>query len=75
MFSLYYGDDVLKKFGCSPIAIGNIILKPKSLKIADKYAEYNQKRKILSDQNRDGLSEYENFTRKVISGCCIQIYC
>lgn len=75
MFSLYYGENVLIKFGCSRIAIENIILKPKSLKTADKYAEYHQKRKIVSDQNKDGLAEYKNFTRKLISGCCIHIYC
>ena len=31
-FSFYYGEDVLKKLGCSPIAAENIILKPKLLK-------------------------------------------
>lgn len=31
-FSFYYGEDVLKKLGCSPVAVENIILKPKLLK-------------------------------------------
>ena len=31
-FSFYYGEDVLRKLGCSPIAAENIILKPKLLK-------------------------------------------
>ena len=31
-FSFYYGEDVLKKLGCSPVAAENIILKPKLLK-------------------------------------------
>ena len=31
-FSFYYGEEVLKKLGCSPVAAGNIILKPKLLK-------------------------------------------
>ena len=32
VFSFYYGEDVLKKLGCSPVAAENIILKPKLLK-------------------------------------------
>ena len=32
VFSFYYGEDVLKKSGCSPVAAENIILKPKLLK-------------------------------------------
>ena len=31
-FSFYYGEDVLKKLGCSPVAAEDIILKPKLLK-------------------------------------------
>ena len=31
-FSFYYGEDVLKKLGCSPVAAENIIIKPKLLK-------------------------------------------
>jgi IS30 family transposase len=31
-FSFYYGEDVLKKLGCVPVAAENIILKPKLLK-------------------------------------------
>lgn len=31
-FSFYYGEDVLKRLGCSPVAAENIILKPKLLK-------------------------------------------
>ena len=31
-FSYYYGEDVLKRLGCSPVAAENIILKPKLLK-------------------------------------------
>lgn len=31
-FSFYYGEDVLKKLGCSPVAAEIIILKPKLLK-------------------------------------------
>lgn len=31
-FSFYYGEDLLKKLGCSPVAAGDIILKPKLLK-------------------------------------------
>ena len=31
-FSFYYGEDVLKKLGCSPVAAENIILKLKLLK-------------------------------------------
>ena len=31
-FSFYYGEDVLKKHGCSPVAAESIILKPKLLK-------------------------------------------
>ena len=31
-FSFYYGEDLLKKLGCSPVAAENIILKPKLLK-------------------------------------------
>lgn len=31
-FSFYYGEDVLKKLECSPVAAGNIILRPKLLK-------------------------------------------
>ena len=31
-FSFYYGEDVLKKLGCRPVAAENIILKPKLLK-------------------------------------------
>ena len=31
-FSFYYGEDPLKKLGCSPVASENIILKPKLLK-------------------------------------------
>ncbi len=31
-FSFYYGEDVLKKLGCHPVAAENIILKPKLLK-------------------------------------------
>jgi IS30 family transposase len=31
-FSFYYGEEVLKKLGCSPVAAENIILKPKLLK-------------------------------------------
>lgn len=30
--SFYYGEDVLKKLGCRPVAAENIILKPKLLK-------------------------------------------
>ena len=26
-------------------------------------------------KNRDGFSEYKNFERELISGCCTQIYC
>ena len=32
-FSFYYGEDLLKKLGCSPVAAENIILKPKLLKL------------------------------------------
>ncbi len=31
-FSFYYGEDLLKKLGCAPVAAGDIILKPKLLK-------------------------------------------
>ena len=31
-FSFYYGEDLLKKLGCTPVATGDIILKPKLLK-------------------------------------------
>lgn len=31
-FSFYYGEDLLKKLGCSPVKAENIILKPKLLK-------------------------------------------
>ena len=31
-FSFYYGEDMLKKLGCKPVAAENIILKPKLLK-------------------------------------------
>ncbi len=31
-FSFYYGEEVLKKLGCSPVAAENIILKPKLLR-------------------------------------------
>ena len=31
-FSFYYGEDLLKKLGCSPVAAEDIILKPKLLK-------------------------------------------
>lgn len=31
-FSFYYGEDLLKQFGCSPVAAEDIILKPKLLK-------------------------------------------
>ena len=31
-FSFYYGEDILKKLGCKPVAAENIILKPKLLK-------------------------------------------
>lgn len=31
-FSFYYGEELLKKLGCSPVAAENIILKPKLLK-------------------------------------------
>ena len=31
-FSFYYGEDVLRKLGCRPVAAENIILKPKLLK-------------------------------------------
>ena len=31
-FSFYYGEDLLKKLGCLPVAAENIILKPKLLK-------------------------------------------
>ena len=31
-FSFYYGEDLLKKLGCSPVAAENIILKPKLLR-------------------------------------------
>ena len=31
-FSFYYGEDLLKKLGCSPVAAENIVLKPKLLK-------------------------------------------
>ena len=31
-FSFYYGEDILKKLGCKPVAVENIILKPKLLK-------------------------------------------
>lgn len=31
-FSFYYGEDLLRKLGCSPVAAGDIILKPKLLK-------------------------------------------
>lgn len=31
-FSFYYGEDLLKKLGCSPVASESIILKPKLLK-------------------------------------------
>ena len=30
-FSFYYGEDILKKLGCKPVATENIILKPKLL--------------------------------------------
>ena len=46
-----------------------------SQKVTDKFAEYRQKRTIISDQNRDGFSEYKNCERELISGCCMQIYC
>ena len=32
VFSFYYGEDLLKKLGCLPVAADNIILKPKLLK-------------------------------------------
>ena len=32
VFSFYYGEDLLKKLGCLPVAAENIILKPKLLK-------------------------------------------
>ena len=44
-----------------------------SQKVTDKFAEYRQKRTIISDQNRDGFSEYKNFERELISGCRTQI--
>ena len=31
-FSFYHGEDLLKKLGCSPVAAGDIILKPRLLK-------------------------------------------
>lgn len=31
-FSFYYGEDLLKRLGCLPVASENIILKPKLLK-------------------------------------------
>ena len=31
-FSFYYGEDILKKLGCKPVAAENIILKPELLK-------------------------------------------
>ncbi len=31
-FSFYYGEELLRKLGCSPVAAGDIILKPKLLK-------------------------------------------
>ena len=31
-FSFYYGEELLKKLGCSPVAAVNIVLKPKLLK-------------------------------------------
>ncbi len=31
-FSFYYGEELLKKLGCSPVAAENIVLKPKLLK-------------------------------------------
>ena len=31
-FSFYYGEDILKKLGCKPVAAENIVLKPKLLK-------------------------------------------
>lgn len=31
-FSFYYGEDLLKKLGCSLVAAENIVLKPKPLK-------------------------------------------
>ena len=75
-FSFYYGEDVLKKLGCSPVAAREHHPEAKtSQKVTDKFAEYRQKRTIISDQNRDGFSEYKNFERELISGCCMQIYC
>ena len=35
-FSFYYGEDVLKRLGCSPVAAENIILKPKTSQKSNK---------------------------------------
>ena len=45
-----------------------------SQKVTDKFAKRRQNRTTLSDQNRDGFSEYKNFERELITGCCRQIY-
>ena len=31
-FSFYYGEGILRKLGCEPVAAGDIILKPSLLK-------------------------------------------
>lgn len=31
-FSFYYGEEILRKLGCEPVAAGDIILKPSLLK-------------------------------------------
>jgi hypothetical protein len=46
-----------------------------SQKVTDKFAKSRQRRTTISKQNRDGFSEYKNFERELISGCCTQIYC
>ena len=41
--AFYYGEDILKKLGCKPVAAENIILKPKLLKkVTDKFAKCRQ---------------------------------
>ena len=31
-FSFYYGEELLRKLGCHPVAAGDIVLKPRLLK-------------------------------------------
>lgn len=54
---------------------GHYLKAKTSQKVTDKFAESRQKKTIKSNKSRDGFSEYKNFERELISGCCTQIYC